>query len=192
MRSDDKSLVLSIGATPTAHVASSLKDIGALKLDGGETAVPSGCRLEIHAGNFPWNDLQQLATGVVPAVETGGGMAITVAVEVVSVYPERNEALINAGVLALGREPGRIPGFGRVRGREDWIVRKVSQEHGILAYLGKEGSQQEKVEDVFGVGDTLAVDVQHACVAAALHDWFFVMDEKDIVTDIWYPWRGWM
>ncbi|KAF3931458.1 hypothetical protein ABW19_dt0203641 [Dactylella cylindrospora] len=189
--SDTPPLVLSIGATPTAHVVSQLKDLGALGI-----TLPASCSLEIHAGNFPFNDLQQLATGVVPPPPTpdGSSLACTVNVEVVSIYPGRNEALINAGVLALGREPGQYPGFARVRGKERWIVGKVSQEHGIIKLNGddKDWEGGDKVEEAFSVGDKVVLDVQHACVAAASHDWYFVLDEEEVVRDIWYPWRGWM
>ncbi|EPS40843.1 hypothetical protein H072_5282 [Dactylellina haptotyla CBS 200.50] len=189
-----KPLVLSIGATPTAHVVSGLKSIE------NETGIkiPSNCTLEIHAGNFPFNDLQQLATGVVPppdpAISGSSSLACTLNVEVVSIYPSRNEALINAGVLAVGREPGQSPGFARVRDKERWVLGKVSQEHGILKFNKEatEGGGEDTAEKTFRVGDKLVLDVQHACVAAASHDWYFVVDEGDIVTDVWYPWRGWM
>ncbi|KAK6353941.1 hypothetical protein TWF730_008361 [Orbilia blumenaviensis] len=190
----NRPLVLSIGATPTAHVVSHLKSLGTEP--GAE--LPDNCTLEIHAGNFPFNDLQQLATGVVPPPDSAfpgkSSLACTVNVEVVSIYPSRNEALVNAGVLAVGREPGQYPGFGRVRGKERWVLGRVSQEHGVLS-LNKEDSKsfgENEVEKAFKVGEKLTLDIQHACVAAASHDWYFVLDDKDIVVDVWYPWRGWM
>ncbi|KAK6541939.1 hypothetical protein TWF694_007712 [Orbilia ellipsospora] len=187
-------LVLSIGATPTAHVVSELKSLA----EQTGIQIPSNSKLEIHAGNFPFNDLQQLATGVVPppdpANPNGSSLACTLNVEVVSIYSSRNEALVNAGVLAVGREPGQSPGFARVRGKERWVLGKVSQEHGILK-LNKDdtkGSGDDNVEKAFKVGEKLVLDVQHACVSAASHDWYFVVDEEEIVRDVWYPWRGWM
>ncbi|KAJ6259625.1 hypothetical protein Dda_5263 [Drechslerella dactyloides] len=190
--------VLSIGATPTAHVISTLRN--AAKEDG--LSIPSQCKLEIHAGNFPFNDLQQLATGVVPDPDPdtpgSSSLACTLNTEVISIYPDRNEALINAGVLAIGREPGQFPGFARVRGRELWYVSRVSQEHGVVS-LDEEGAHREKtpkgeteIEKVFKVGEKLVLDIQHACISAACHDWYFVLDEKEVVKDVWYPWRGWM
>ncbi|KAJ3042924.1 hypothetical protein HDV00_006231 [Rhizophlyctis rosea] len=181
-------LVLSIGATPTAHVAAHLKH--------DPVILPKNCELEFHAGNFPFNDLQQLATGVVPPPPQKGGssLACTVNVEVLSIYPTRNEALVNAGVLALGREPGQFPGFARVRGKENWIVGQVSQEHGIMRMVtdGHDSTESDRVEDTFAIGDKLVLDVQHSCVAAAGHDWYFVLDDDEVVVDVWYPWRSWM
>ncbi|KAK6529406.1 hypothetical protein TWF281_008582 [Arthrobotrys megalospora] len=190
----NRPLVLSIGATPTAHVVSHLKSLG--KELGVE--LPDNCTLEIHAGNFPFNDLQQLATGVVPppdpAFPGNSSLACTVNVEVVSIYPSRNEVLVNAGVLAVGREPGQYPGFGRVRGRERWVLGRVSQEHGVLALnkKDKEGGGDDEAEKTFKVGEKLTLDIQHACVSAASHDWYFVLDDQEVVVDVWYPWRGWM
>ncbi|KAF3919469.1 hypothetical protein ABW21_db0207564 [Orbilia brochopaga] len=190
----ERPYVLSVGATPTAHVISTLKKH---KQEGG-FSIPSNCTVEVHAGNFPFNDLQQLATGVVPDpdpdVPDSSSLACTVAVEVISIYPDRNEALINAGVLAIGREPGQFPGFARVRGKEQWIVGRISQEHGVLTLDKNAASSGGKTEigQAFKVGDKLVLDIQHACVAAACHDWYFVLDDKEIVTDVWYPWRGWM
>ncbi|EWC44276.1 hypothetical protein DRE_01102 [Drechslerella stenobrocha 248] len=185
--------VLSVGATPTAHVVGVFRS----KTIGEGFPLLGQCQFEIHAGNFPFNDLQQLATGVVPEPDRytpgSSSLACTVQVEVVSIYPSRNEALINAGVLAVGREPGQYPGFARVRGREKWVLGRVSQEHGVLS-LNKDEAEggSDKIEKAFKVGEKLTLDVQHACVTAASHDWYFVLDEKDIVKDVWYPWRGWM
>ncbi|KAF2135271.1 uncharacterized protein K452DRAFT_35730 [Aplosporella prunicola CBS 121167] len=169
----DTPITISFGATPTAHVVGQLKQ-----------KLPPHLRLELHAGNFVANDLQQLGTGCIEA----GDMAVRVLAEVCSIYPERNEALVNAGVIALGREPGPIPGYGRVEGAEEWIVGKVSQEHGILRPV--EGAKM-KAEESFAVGQKVFLYVQHACIAAAAHFVYFVVDEKDVVREIWQPWKGW-
>ncbi|TPX08399.1 uncharacterized protein E0L32_010129 [Thyridium curvatum] len=75
---------------------------------------PSTAALEVHAGVYPLLDLQQLATHA-RSEDRGlaaSDLALTVLAEVASVYPGRGydgtaEALINAGSLALGREPCR-------------------------------------------------------------------------------------
>ena len=63
-----------------------------------------------YVGNYPANDLQQVHTGLV----TESQQAVRVLAEVCSVYPERNEALINAGTVALSKETSDTPGYGRV------------------------------------------------------------------------------
>ncbi|KAF2089039.1 hypothetical protein K490DRAFT_64249 [Saccharata proteae CBS 121410] len=163
---------VSFGSTPTAHVVSALRK-----------ELPQRITLELHAGNYPTNDLQQLGTGSIQETD----QAIRILAEVCSVYPERNEALVNAGVIALAREPGPIPGFGRVVGRNDWYVGRLSQEHGILV-TEKEGNAAEKD---FAVGQKLFLHIQHACITAAAHHYYFVVDDEDVVRDVWFPWKGW-
>ena len=133
-----------------------------------------------------YNDLQQLSTGTIDEID----LAMTVIADVCSIYAERNEGLINAGVLALTREPGKIPGFARVRGLkgQSWIVDRVSQEHGILSHVGIDGVP---AENTWKVGDKVELDVQHACIVGAMHGWHFITDEKDIVCDVYYPWKWW-
>ncbi|KAL1636492.1 hypothetical protein SLS56_001075 [Neofusicoccum ribis] len=181
---DDEPVVVSFGATPTAHV------VRELLLRAGAAEVPGrgGVRLELHAGNFVANDLQQLGTGCVSA----GDLAVRVLAEVCSVYPERGEAVVNAGAIALGRETGPIAGYGRVVGGVgEWIVGRVSQEHGIVtaAAGGEEGVGM--VEERFEVGDKVWLHVQHACIAAAAHHYYFVVDDEDVVREVWWPWKGW-
>lgn len=114
---------------------------------------------------------------------------MSVIAEVCSVYPERNEALINAGVLALTREPGEFKGFARIRGckKRGWMVGRVSQEHGILVCDGDE----HRVEEVWTIGDKIELDIQHTCIVGAMYGWHFVTDEDGIVCDIYFPWKWW-
>ncbi|KAL5089010.1 hypothetical protein Trisim1_006154 [Trichoderma cf. simile WF8] len=167
-----RELTVSIGATPTAHVIKRLK-----------ATIPSNIRLELHAGNFPTNDLQQLSTNVI----SENDQAIRVATEVCSVYPERNEALVNAGVIALSRETSGFPGFGRVVDQPDWAVVRLSQEHGIL---GTENSSHNAA-DIFRVGQRVYLYCNHTCITAAAFHVFYVVDENDVVVDTWLPWKGW-
>ena len=109
-----------------------------------------------------------------------------------SFYPERNEALVNAGTIALSRETSADPGFGQVVDKPGWHVVRLSQEHGILGFLGaNETRKQEKVEDWFRVGQNVFLYCQHACITAAAFHVYYVVDENDIVRDTWVPWKGW-
>lgn len=164
--------VLSVGATPTIHAASSLKTTP----ESGED------KLEYHAGCYAVNDLQQLSTGVVP-----GRPAIRILSSVVSTYPERKEALCDAGALSFSKDRGREPGFGRVTNKKGWRVGRVSQEHGILTH--DEGAERDEVK----IGDRVEVIPQHACLTCACQPWIYVVDDKDpdTVVDIWVPWKGW-
>ncbi|KAF2272418.1 uncharacterized protein EI97DRAFT_436913 [Westerdykella ornata] len=236
------SLVLSVGATPTATAAQNLfsSDSGSAKVAEVRQTLArlknKGCEVELHAGVYPLLDLQQVATHARPAKippsqsssshnssETPAfqplsksNIALRILAEVSSVYPERSppEALINAGSLALGREPCRsYPGWGILSSclelgsessttapiydeqgdREGWIVSRISQEHGILAWQG----ESERFREV-QVGDRVAVWPNHACVAGAGFGWYYVVDSqeteetgKEKVVDVWVRWRGW-
>ncbi|KAF6822285.1 alanine racemase [Colletotrichum musicola] len=179
----DQKLTLSVGATPTAHVVGTLK-----------TAIPDNVTLELHAGNFPTNDLQQVATGLVSEQD----QAVRVTAEVCSVYPERNEVLINAGTIALSKEVGPLPGFGSVVGKSGWAVVRMSQEHGIVGEVqqqatGSKNAEPERrdVEANFDVGDKIFLYCQHSCITAASFHVYYVVDEEDVVRDTWVPWKGW-
>ncbi|KAI7968785.1 hypothetical protein EIK77_002781 [Talaromyces pinophilus] len=168
-------LVLSIGATPTAHVVSMLK-----------ASLPENTSLELHAGNFPANDLQQVATGLVSISD----QAVRVLAEVCSVYPERNEALINAGVLALTKETSSFTGLARWTDGLDWSIVRVSQEHGIFGWVGDE-NKKENAEDRFKIGQKVLLYTQHACITSAMFHAFYVVDEQNVVCETWVPWKGW-
>jgi D-serine deaminase-like pyridoxal phosphate-dependent protein len=114
--------------------------------------------------------------------------AARVLADVVSIYPERNEALINAGVIVLAREASAFPGFGKVVNDSlNWDVVRVSQEHGILGC----GNSLQKVENSFRVGQKVFIWCQHSCITAAAMYVFYVVDEQDVVRETWVPWKGW-
>lgn len=176
-------LQISVGATPTAHASE------ILTMDEVTTTVgPLYGKLELHAGNYPCLDLQQVSTGCV----TLDDVSCKVVAEVVLSYRERGdkspgEQLINAGVIALAREFGPLPGHGRIvepKGYENWIVGRLSQEHGILVPL------EEKPTELIPLGTKVLVVPQHSCITAAAYPWYYVVEE-DKVIDVWVPFRGW-
>ncbi|KAH8587669.1 putative serine dehydratase domain-containing protein [Bisporella sp. PMI_857] len=177
LRDQTRPLTLSVGSSPTARVIRPIRE-----------KCASNITMEIHAGTLIYNDLQQLSTGTVGS----SGLAMTVITEICSIYPDRNEALINAGVLALTREPGHLSGIARVRdsNRPGWIVDRVSQEHGILAYVG-DGQRKVAVEHEWKIGDKIELDLQHTCIVGAMYGWQFVIDQEGVVRDIYYPWKWW-
>ncbi|KAK4151081.1 putative serine dehydratase domain-containing protein [Chaetomidium leptoderma] len=229
-----KGLVLSVGATPTATVVQQRGFVvdGALEegSGGGEEQeagrlvrelMAEGFQVEVHAGVYPTLDMQQLATHARDSsLMTADDIAISVVAEVASVYPGRGangttEALINAGTLALGREPvadkGKVPGqdypgwgflmpwgldnpvpgpdFPRVH--DGWQVGRISQEHGILTWQGK-----KEDEVPLQYGQRVRVWPNHSCISGAGFDWYLIVDSRnkgreDEVVDVWPRWRGW-
>ncbi|GAB1310554.1 Serine dehydratase domain-containing protein [Madurella fahalii] len=231
-KSPNHPLVLSVGATPTTTtiqypglfagggrgprdgVAGALEKLVA-ELRGEEF------ELEVHAGVYTTLDMQQLATHARDSsLMTADDIAISVVAEVASIYPGRGvngttEALINAGSLALGREPvadkGEMPGkdytgwgflmpwhlntpapgqdFPRVH--DGWQVGRISQEHGILTWQGR-----KEDEVPLRVGQRVRVWPNHSCIAGACFDWYLIVDSRikgkeDEIVDVWPRCRGW-
>lgn len=148
--------VLSVGSTPTAHAA--LARARANQTAGQDLAGT----VELHAGNYPFLDLQQVATNVIPtdscgtpdcsststpvhdSLPTGKGqsvrdVALSVLSSVVSTYPFRSgggEALCDAGGIAMSKDTGPFGSYGHVISPPEaigWCIARPSQEHGMLA-----------------------------------------------------------
>jgi D-serine ammonia-lyase len=203
-------LTLSVGASPTIR---SMLNREARELGLGGALVSPGVALEVHAGVYPVLDLQQLATSAAGAAGDGPGrLALTVLAEVTSLYPGRGaggstEALATAGSLALGREPlsapaGEYAAWGWVApwkvasaapgaafpagdGQGSWQVGRISQEHGILVWKGKAGQ-----EAPLAVGQRIRIWPNHACIAGAGFDRYYVV-RGDEVVDEWGRFNGW-
>lgn len=169
----DGEWILSVGATPTTQAAVHGATVPAAP--PVKSWFPPD-KLELHAGCYCLNDLQQEATGV------AGELAVSVLATVVSTYPDRMEALCDAGALAMSKDAGPEPGFGRVLSHPGWSLGRVSQEHGILTGHSDVGLKY---------GEKIRVVPNHACLTCACFPWFYVTDGGDEVVDIWVPWKGW-
>lgn len=137
---------------------------------------------------------------------------------------QAGEGLINVGTLGLGREPcqdgseysgwGIVtpwngsgsaapgPGFPSSWEKKDeggssggsWQVGKISQEHGILRWVGG-GGDAGKVKPL-SVGQRVRIWPNHACVTGTGYAWYLVVDSRkqgreDEVVDVWPRWCGW-
>lgn len=113
---------------------------------------------------------------------------MTVGATVISAYPERNEALCDAGAIAMSKDVGPISGYGPVSYPAElagWSLGRTSQEHGILTAGAESSSGLPKI------GSFVRITPQHACLTAAQHPWYLVVDGGDVVVDIWVPCKGW-
>ncbi|KAJ3524613.1 hypothetical protein NMY22_g10919 [Coprinellus aureogranulatus] len=172
-------LVLSVGSTPTAHASgSSAKELLKETLHG---------TLELHAGNYPVLDLQQQHTSLIDYPR----VAQRVRAIVVSYYPGRgkkgeDEALIDAGAIAFSKDTGPSGTFGEVIGKP-WVLSRMSQEHGVLSCVDA-NDPRGKLE----IGDFVDIIGQHACLIAAAHPWYYIVEGgSSKIVDIWVPWKGW-
>lgn len=155
-------LVLSVGSTPTAHAAIQALQPDQVALIRGEVAG----ELELHAGNYPFLDLQQVATNAVPDSNTPAieRCALTVLTSINSCYPGRavdgkgdtqapkgsqglqkasagDEAMCDAGGIAVSKDTGPFGGYGHVvwpRKHVGWQLGRIAQEHGVMTL--REGS----------------------------------------------------
>ncbi len=220
--------VLSVGATPTATSIENMLERSAQEkapmageIDKLKTVIErinATHAIEIHAGVYPFLDMQQLATQASPSAlpdnpnyEPSGlsttDIALTIMAEVASVYESRDnaEALIAAGSLALGHDPcksyngwGIVSDWGMAtdnfEGRSGWQVGRISQEHGILTKdLQRESHELAELK----IGQKVRVWPNHACVAGAGFGWYLVVDSslpedrRDQIVDVWVRCQGW-
>jgi D-serine deaminase-like pyridoxal phosphate-dependent protein len=163
---------VSIGSTPTISAVDHLKGID-----------------EARPGNYIFFDGFQAALGACRFDDC----AVTVLAAVVSRNRERQQIVLDAGSVALSKDRGPFEfdpqcGYGRILdldGKELGLrVHALSQEHGLATVSNPE------LFDRLKVGSRLRILVNHACLAAAQHDCYHVLENGGIV-DQWKPCRGW-
>jgi D-serine deaminase-like pyridoxal phosphate-dependent protein len=160
-------LTRSIGSTPTLATADRFADTD-----------------EVRPGNYVFFDAFQSTLGSCTRDE----VAVSVLATVVGSYPERGQAIIDAGALALSKDtsPEHLdPNFGYglvcdldLRPLPARLI-ALSQEHGKLA-----------TSTPLPVGTRVRVIPNHSCLTAAMYDRYHVIEDGAIV-DEWRPVRGW-
>ena len=218
-----KRYVLSVGATPTA---TSIENLLYEASFGASTEIQdqmqslkrtiahanTSLSVELHAGVYPLLDLQQISTKASPSSQFDdfpadlkySDIALTILVEIASLYPHRDppEVLIAAGSLALGREPckaydawGVVSSWDRKSDGKDasgWVAVRISQEHGILKKV-----EQTSTKLDLQVGQKVRIWPNHACIAGAGFDYYLIIDSslpearRNKVVDVWIRCRGW-
>ncbi|HEX9943790.1 MAG TPA: alanine racemase [Thermoanaerobaculia bacterium] len=157
---------VSVGSTPAMSVVA--------RLDGVTEARP---------GNYCFYDFMQVTLGSCGVRDC----AVTVLASVVSCRPGGGRSVVDAGALALSKDPGldrpERPSMGEVftdyrAGVLDEEARLVSlsQEHGILSVPRP-------------VGSRVRVLPNHSCLTVAHFDEYAVV-RGDEVVDRWKVWRG--
>lgn len=150
---------VSVGSTPTMSVVEDLSGV-----------------TEARPGNYLFFDAFQAAIGSC----TVDDAAFSVLAAVIGHAPARNELLVNAGALALSKDPGATHvdagcGFGSVASPDRTTaypglrVVGLSQEHGKL---------NAAAPFDFGslpIGSRLAIVPNHSCLSAALFDRYHVV-----------------
>jgi len=166
---------ISLGSSPTA--------LHAERMDGVT---------EVRAGVYMFGDLFQAQIGTHPAED----VAVTVLASVIGRRPERNTLLLDAGALALSkdRSTGAAPqdfGFGLVLNLDGLptlgraIVARAYQEHGEVQ------AEAPLPLESLPIGARLRVAPNHACLTAAAHDRYHVVDGSCEVVAVWDRISGW-
>jgi D-serine deaminase-like pyridoxal phosphate-dependent protein len=153
---------VSVGSTPAMSAVE--------RLDGVTEARP---------GNYCFYDFSQVTFGSCGVRDC----AATVLTSVVSCRPGDGRSVVDAGALALSKDPGPGTSMGEVyqdygAGTLDPEARltSLSQEHGILSAPRP-------------VGSRLRILPNHSCLTAAQFDEYVVVRGEEVV-DRWKIWRG--
>ena len=164
-------LIRSIGSTPTTSIVETFTDAD-----------------EVRPGNYVFYDAFQARIGAC----TLSQCAVSVLATVIGSYPQHGHLLVDAGALALSKDPGpdhidRECGFGVVCDLELSPVSAkltvLSQEHGKI-------QAEPAVLARYPVGTRLRIVPNHSCLTAAMYDTYHVVTEG-CVSGQWQPVRGW-
>ncbi len=162
---------VSVGATPTMRAIDDLTGV-----------------TEVRPGNYIFYDAFQVAIGSCDLDE----VAFSILATVITVHPDAGRAVVDAGALALSKDPGPTHvepgcGYGLLAALEDQhplpglALTDLTQEHGVLRGPGVEALRP---------GTRLRIIPNHSCLAAACFDRYHVLRGTEVV-DEWHPVRGW-
>lgn len=167
--------IVSVGSTPTAVHGTRLSGV-----------------TELRAGVYMFGDLFQATIGSHGLED----MALTVLASVIGVNAAQRRLVLDAGGLALSKDRSTEAtphdyGFGLVLGLDGTpvyggaVVRRAYQEHGVV------DCDPSLPFPSLRVGDLVRVAPNHACMTAAAHDRYHVVEGGDEVVAVWTRVNGW-
>jgi D-serine deaminase-like pyridoxal phosphate-dependent protein len=167
--------VVSVGSTPTMTHAESLEGV-----------------TEGRPGVYMFQDLFQAAIGSC----TRDDIAVTVLSSVIGVDGDEGRFLVDAGALALSKDRStqateEDAGYGEVRDvsgnalEGNWTIARAWQEHGLAVPASRSSKPR------IAIGDKVRIGPNHACITAAAHDRYFVVDGDTEVVATWDRVNGW-
>lgn len=157
---------ISVGSTPAMNAVDHLRGV-----------------TEARPGNYVFYDFTQVSLASCQPSDC----AVSVLATVVSAQPTGGHCVVDAGALALSKDPGRgglpRPTMGEIFDdyrvgtlRPDARLVSLTQEHGL-------------VSAPLPVGSRVRILPNHSCLTAACFDHYDVV-QGDKVVDEWKIWRG--
>lgn len=150
--------VVSVGSTPTAKMAGMIKGV-----------------TEIRPGNYVFHDMIQIGLGV--AIKEDCSLSV---LSTVISRPTPERIVIDAGSKTLALDQGAhgkssVCGFGTVKGYDDVIIERLSEEHGIL---------KVKPDCPLQIGDKIEIIPNHACTVVNLFNEMHLIRNEELA-DTW-------
>ena len=167
--------MVSVGSTPTMSVAENLDGIN-----------------EIRPGNYAFYDYTQVMIGSCSVADC----ALTVLASVISHQPGASHFVLDAGALALSKDPGPLhisndmdmgsiyEDYDRKRLQAHVHVKTLSQEHSKVLI-----SESSNLSGQYKVGDKVRILEHHSCLTAANFDYYYVVKGYEVI-DRWKILRG--
>jgi len=160
--------VVSVGSTPTAMFAE--------RLDGVT---------EVRAGVYMFMDLVMTRLGVCGEE----AIALSVLATVIGHRRDLGTILLDAGGLALSKDAGQSGGYGRLidvatGAALGLVVASVNQEHGLVPAAEQDFAR-------LPIGTQVRILSNHACMTAAAHERYHVVDGGADVADTWERCNFW-
>jgi D-serine deaminase-like pyridoxal phosphate-dependent protein len=160
--------VVSVGSTPTALFAE--------RLDGVT---------EVRAGVYMFMDLVMAGLAVCSEEE----IALSVLATVIGHRRDRATILVDAGGLALSKDPGQGGGYGRLVDAATGAplglaVASVNQEHGLVPASDADFAR-------LPIGSLVRILPNHACMTAAAHERYHITEAGAEVAETWERCNFW-
>ncbi len=166
--------VVSAGSTPTAVCGDDWR---------GVTELRPGC--------YVFFDLYQEGLGTCVRAE----LALSVMASVIGHHRRAGHLVVDAGALALSKDASATRfhpeiGYGEVCDAESLAphvglaVRSVNQEHGMIPV------RDQADFDRLPIGSKVRILPNHACITAAAHDRYYVVEGPEVVEE-WDRANGW-
>ncbi|OLC44977.1 MAG: hypothetical protein AUH68_05440 [Gemmatimonadetes bacterium 13_1_40CM_4_69_5] len=126
---------------------------------------------EARPGNYVFYDRTMVLIGACRPTDVG----VTVLATVVSHQPGASHFIVDAGALALSKDPGPGHGdlpqaMGAVQRHPELTVATLSQEHGLIR-----AASPAELEGRFRVGERLEIVPNHSCLTVAHFDVYHVL-----------------